>query len=242
MTVAVVTQALVLVGATNITPFTGEITDTPSVVTVYDSTTLADGGYECSVTGIKSGSYGFSGFGDFASDGINAAFTSASLGSQYGVSVALPGSAAGDPASLGRGVLTRLPYTHAVSGGPTTLIMEVRSDNVFTAGYVAAPLASRTTSGLTGTAVAMTGPTAAQSIYANLHVTAASGTDLVVKVQSDDNGGFTSATDRITFSTVSATGWQVASLAGDLSTETHWRVVATIASGTFSFAAFFGVV
>ena len=36
--------------------------------------------------------------------------------------------------------------------------------------------------------------------------------------------------------------WQAASLAGDLSTETHWRVVATIASGTFTFAAFFGVV
>jgi hypothetical protein len=108
-------------------------------------------------------------------------------------------------------------------------------------GVVGAPLASRTTAGLTGTAIAMTGPTAAQSMYACLHVTAAAGTNLVVKVQSDDAIGFPSPTDRITFSTMSAVGSQWSSVVGNLSTETHWRILCTITSGTFTFLAGFGV-
>ena len=103
------------------------------------------------------------------------------------------------------------------------------------------PHASYTTAGFTGDGVALTGPDAAQSLYAVIHVTAASGTDLAVKIQSDDNSGFTTATDRVTFSTVSAVSSQWSSVAGDLSTETHWRVGATVATGTFSVLVGFGV-
>jgi hypothetical protein len=69
----------------------------------------------------------------------------------------------------------------------------------------------------------------------------AAGTNLAVKVQSDDNGGFSSATDRITFSTVSASGWQLGSVAGNLVTETFWRVTGTIGTGTFPWFCAFGI-
>jgi hypothetical protein len=123
----------------------------------------------------------------------------------------------------------------------TTSFATKSSDPPIINGVVGAPLVSRTTAGLTGTAIAMTGPSATQSMYACLHVTAAAGTNLVVKVQSDDAIGFPSPTDRITFSTMSAVGSQWSSVAGNLSTETHWRVVITIASGTFTAMCGFGV-
>lgn len=108
-------------------------------------------------------------------------------------------------------------------------------------GYVGAPAAAYDDNGFTGTGINVAGPSATESMYAVLHVYAADGTDLEVVVQSDDNSGFTSATDRITFSTVSAVSAQWSSVAGDLSSETYWRVTATIASGDFSFLCGFGV-
>lgn len=240
MTVATVTAASVLFGSYDVSPYTGSITETPGTVVVQECNNFAGGGFTHRRAGLKSGSVGLDGYADFDSTGISAFLNAAGLGSQHAVTISTPGTAAGDAAVLARGLLQR----HAFSLSPeqiTGLQIMLESDTGFAHGKLAAPLASRTTSGLTGTAIALTGPSASQRLWASLHVTAASGTNLVVKVQSDDNSGFTSATDRITFSTVSAVGWQFSSVAGDLSTETHWRVVATIASGTFSFAAAFGV-
>ena len=96
----------------------------------------------------------------------------------------------------------------------------------------------------TGTAVAFTAPTATQSLYASFHVLSVTGTGtLTLKVQTDDNGSFTSATDRITF-TAATTGntAQWSSVAGAI-TDDWWRITYTI-SGTgpaFAFAVTAGV-
>jgi hypothetical protein len=78
-----------------------------------------------------------------------------------------------------------------------------------------------------------------QTLFAALHVTAVSGSTptLVVKVQSDDNSGFTSPTDRITFATANATDnlAQFASVAGAV-TDDYWRVVWTITGSNPSFS------
>ena len=242
MTTSAVNNAYLVLGSFNLSPFTGEIVETPGQVNTLTYSVFGGGGYEYNVPAIKHGRFDFSGYGDFtASTGISAVVNASTLGTQYGYMVAIPGTAAGDPCTIGRGIVDKNMQTFpvgqlpGVSGG-------LACDTAFALrGAVGAPSATYTTSGLTGTAVEMTGPTATQSMYAVLNITAASGTNLAVKVQSDDNSGFTSATDRITFSTVSATGWQWSSVAGDLSTETYWRVVATVASGTFAFSVGFGV-
>jgi hypothetical protein len=83
---------------------------------------------------------------------------------------------------------------------------------------------------------------ATQKIYGALHVTAVSGSpSLTVKAQSDDNSDFTSATDRLTFATMTAVGadWQEA--AGAI-TDTWWRInYAFSGSGSIDVVASLGI-
>ena len=246
MTIQTVTNAQIILNTTDISGFVGNIEDVPGSVTVLETPNFAGGGFMSRIAGLKSGMFRVSGYADQAvTTGINSIFTPSNLGTSYTASAALPAAAAaatGDKALFCTGLLSRYDGMNASTDAVMPMSMELATTGAFvSSGRVGAPLASRTTAGYTGTAVALTGPSATQSIYAVLHVTAAAGTNLAVKIQSDDNSGFTSATDRITFSTVSAVGVQTGSLAGDLSTETYWRVVATIASVTFSFACYFGV-
>jgi hypothetical protein len=86
---------------------------------------------------------------------------------------------------------------------------------------------------------------ASQGLSASLHVFTLSGTSptLTVKVQSDDNSGFSSATDRITFSTASTRSGQFAYINGAV-TDTYWRVSWTIggsATPTVAFAVSLGI-
>lgn len=242
MTIGAVNNAQVIIGSFDASNFTGNIAETPGSVAVYEVPAFGFGGFQRRITGIKSGMVNLDGYTDHAATGIANALA---LGTQYGLAIGPTAQTPtyGDPVLMTTGKLTRwAPFT-ASTDAPAKFAAEFAVDAPFMTGKVGAPLASRTTSGLTGTAVAMTGPTASQKVYGLLCVTAAAGTNLAVKIQSDDNSGFTSPTDRITFSTVSATGWQWGTpVAGDLSTETYWRVVATIASSTFSFACFFGVI
>lgn len=84
-----------------------------------------------------------------------------------------------------------------------------------------------------------------QRLSASLHVFTLSGTSptLDVKVQSDDNSGFSSATDRITFSQASTRSGQFAYVAGPI-TDTYWRVTWTIGGSstpTVAFAVAIGI-
>ena len=63
-----------------------------------------------------------------------------------------------------------------------------------------------------------------------------------MKVQSDDAVGFPSATDRITFSTVTGVGSEFTSVAGAFNTETHLRASWTVSgTGSISFVVVCGV-
>mgnify|MGYP000968940331 CR=1 FL=1 len=238
----VLSNAQVLVGSAELSAFTGEFT-VGGEVAIEPAQHMAAGGYAVTLPGIVRASFDVKGNADFASGGVSQTFGYAQLGTQYAASVVPAGTAAtyGDAAVLTRGYLSRLKGLLGATGKVAGFELGLTSDTAEVNGFVGAPLASRTTSGLTGTAVALTGPTASQRLWAALHVTAASGTNLAVKVQSDDNGSFTSATDRITFSTVSATGWQFSYVDGSFSSETHHRVTATVATGTFSFVVLMGV-
>lgn len=242
MAVATLTATQILLGGFNASGFSGEVQTTPGQTVLKEIPDFGGGGYMKRAVGLRDFGLAVNGWADFASGGISAYFTPSNLGTQYACAVAPGGGAtAGDSVWFVRGRLARyVPWGGAV-GEASAFAFEVASDAAGLGGFVGAPLVSRSAP-LTGTAVAMTGPTASQYLYAALFVTAASGTDLAVKVQSDDGAGFATPTDRVTFSTVSAIGDQWgAKVAGDLSTETHWRVVATIGTGSFTFACVFGV-
>lgn len=76
--------------------------------------------------------------------------------------------------------------------------------------------------------------TAEQQLFAALHVTAVgdAAATLTVKVQSDDNAGFLTPIDRITFTGTSAIGAEYATPVDGAIADTYWRVVWTITGGT----------
>jgi hypothetical protein len=207
------------------------------------STTMGSGGFEEFKPSLRSFTTGAACQADYATaTAIGNKLTHTALGAQK-VLTLLPqgGATVGDPAFVHRGVLSKIQALTNPIGEVAGFDLTLTGDTASAFGWVGANLASRTTTGFTGAAVAQTGPTASQRLYCSLHVTAAAGTNLVVTVQSDDNAGFTTPTTRITFATMSAVGSQYLNVAGNLSTETHWRIVATIATGTFTFGAYFAV-
>ena len=84
-----------------------------------------------------------------------------------------------------------------------------------------------------------------EKCYVAIHTYAVSGTStptVTFKLQSDDNASFTSPTDRITFTDITAIGADFQSVAGAI-TDTYWRLNYTI-SGTnpsFSIHATIGI-
>lgn len=247
MTIAPVNNAQIVAVATtagmDLSGHLDQIRELPGEIVTREYSVFGGGGYKRQAGGQKAGMFGFTGFFDPAVGGTVETFTLATLGQTTGVAVAMPTSgtsiAEGDFAHFGTGVHSVQSFQLPVDDlGRISLDFATHSG--FARGTVGAPLTSRSST-FTGTAQAVTGPTATQKMWALLLVTAASGTNLAVKLQSDDGAGFGSATDRITFSTVSATGHQLSSVAGNLSTETHWRVTATIGSGSFTYAVYFGI-
>ena len=234
----------IYVGHLDLTGLANRIDFGPLTRDMKDATTYADGGYSCVKPGLIKGEARVAGFQDWAADVLDDEISVGQLGTQYPISVIPNASgtvAAGDPCWLSRGLLDSqgLPF---VKGEMAAFDWHMGYDTAAVRGFVGHPLAARTSSA-DGTAVALGGPTASQSLYAALHVMAFSGlTNIVVKVQSDDNSGFSSATDRITFSTVTATTSEWKSVAGSFSSETHLRASwAVTGTGSCTFAVTFGV-
>lgn len=210
-------------------------------------TTYGDGGYACVKPGLISGEAALTGYQDWAADVLDDELSVGQLGTQYPLSIyPNPGNGsvtAGDVAWIFRGVVDSLNPMAGAKGEMAGFELGSAFDTACVRGLVLHPKAARTAT-TNGTAVALTGPTASQSLYAALHVTAYSGfTNVVFTIESDDGAGFASPTTRITFSTVTGTTYQWSSVAGNFSTETHVRVVATVTgSGSVTFACAAGVV
>ena len=244
MAALVITNAQVLLGVTDISGFAGAIEGTPAMVGTVDTTPFGAGGFVQLQPALKSGTLGISGFADFTTiTGISDIFTPTALGTQYAVTVnPAGGTAVGDDAVFTRGILSTYTPFGGAMGEAAKFQMNVMTDTTpNVSGFVLAPLASR--GAITGTQVSgVPAVTATQRMWAVLHVTGAVGTSLAVKVQSATtaDSGFASPTDRITFATTSATGWQFLSVAGPI-TDTRWRVTATVGTSTFTWFCAVGI-
>lgn len=213
---------------------------------MQDATTFADGGYTCVKPGLISGTFSLGGFQDFADGALDSEISIPELGNQYPVTVipAPTGTVSvGDTAWLSRGVVSKLNPLDGAKGDMAGVMLEEAYDTAIPQGVVGHVLSSVTTSG-SDSSVTLTGPAAGESLYAALHVTAYDSlTSASVIVESDDSAGFGSGTTRITFAPITGTTSEWASVAGDLSSETEWRVRYILeGSGSMEFAVAFGVI
>lgn len=85
----------------------------------------------------------------------------------------------------------------------------------------------------TGTARQLGLVGATQQVISTVHLFAITGGSLTVTIQSDDAGGFPSATTRITHTAMTtAANREVKKLAGPIATDDFWRAVCTYTPGT----------
>lgn len=244
MAAQTLTTCQIVLGQYDISAFSADIQTTPAQVVVKDVTNYGSGGYMVKTAGLQTGGMKIGGWSDFATGGINQSFAASALGTQQLVYVAVPGTTAGDPTVLTRGVINTFSQWGGKVGDPSAFNLTLEPDTAEINGFLAAPLAARTTTG-NGTSVTQAGPTANQRVYAGLCITTVTGTTptLVAKIQSAPASNFASPTDRITFTSANAAGWQWASTAVGAITDGFWRATWTIAGTTpsFTFAVVFGV-
>ena len=188
--------------------------------------------------GLKRAGYVFDGL--YAAADVDANLFTNHRVANVPMTLALTDGSVSSPARSLKSMIANHKVIEGSVGGLATMSVEL----VTTAKQVNGSILfnSEVSGNTNGTAVQLGAVSATQSLYAALHVFSGTGS-FIVKVQSDDNSGFTTATDRITFATV-ATGTPSASewatpVAGAI-TDDWWRVVCTNPN-TRDFAVFVGI-
>lgn len=248
MAVTAFTNASVLLGDLDISPFTNKVTSTVTVE-MLDATVCGTGGFRSFAPGMRNGEMAAEGFADYAVGGTFEKISTGDGGVSTLMSVApiAPDSVltAGDPVAFMRGPIDAITVgPDGEAGQLARYTTHIANDSVFAMGKVLHPLATRTTTA-SGTAVAFTGPTVNQLLYGGLHVTSGSGGTLTVRIQTDDSAGFGTPTTRITFTATTgpvAAGELKFLTAVGISSETHIRADWTVSAGTFTFAVNAGII
>lgn len=241
MAVLSLTDARIWIGQYDISADTNQV-ETSQTVADLDATNFDSAGWVERIAGLKTAMYDVSGFINYTANQSEDAFDDALGVAGVVVSIAAD-SAEGDTAVFGRGLnvnLTRgakvgdiAPVSGSITGSHPQGMVE---------GIIAAPKTSISGATISGSTGVQHGAIAAGEVgYASLHVfSVGGGGTLTVKMQSDDNSGFTSGTDRITFTDSTAAGYQWGSVSGAI-TDDYWRATWALDTGTAVFAVCFGI-
>lgn len=200
-----------------------------------DATTYCSGGWTEKIAGLRMASLKVSGLNDYAVGQVDASVWPALGTSQPWIWTPDTAATDGSLAYLGNAVTTQYSHLGKV-GDIAPFSLSAEGTGWVARGAVLHPaLTARTATG-NGSANQLGALTAAQGLAVVMSITAVSGTTptLVVKIQSDDNAGFTTPTDRHTFTSANAVGAQSVRIAGAI-TDTYWRAVYTIGGTTPSF-------
>ncbi len=113
-------------------------------------------------------------------------------------------------------------------------------------GQIAHPPGTARTSSGTGTALQLGAVAAGKRLYAAVHLLSVSGTgspSITLRVESDDNAGFTSAATAVTFTAATAPGGQILRSDGTAIADSYFRIGWTVTGTTpsFLFAAALGI-
>ena len=195
-----------------------------------DDTAFGDSGVNHR-PGLKDFGMAFSGFTDFANPGIESTIHG-DWGSQNKILTIAPEDVTEDvsTAYTTRGaILSFNPMEGSVGEMMAISGSAVNTGNTIVRGIILASGAKTSSGNATGNQLGAVG--AAEFLYASIHCTAVSGTNtptIDVIVESDDNSGFSSATTRVTFSSITAVGAQWATPVAGTITDDYWRAAWTI--------------
>ena len=206
-----------------------------------DATTINSGGFMEKLGGLKDSLLQIDGFYEAGTDKPDA-LLGASVGNELIVST-VPDAGVGNIAYFMKSRLFEYSILGEVGGIAPFSITKNQSAEEVVRGTIQLDSALTASGNSTGTQLGAVGAT--EKCYAAIHCYAVSGTStptITFKLQSDDNSSFTSPTDRITFTGITAIGADFQSVAGAV-TDNYWRLNYTI-SGTnpsFSIHAAIGI-
>ena len=211
--------------------------------TALDSTGLCSTGWTALEAGLATAMFDITGMADMAALGFDATTWSQFATKDVVHSMSI-GSADGSPTYFMRGMSTSYTPIDGQVGDLAGMRLAGRtSTGKMVRGVRAHPTSVARSATGNGAGYQLGALSAAQSMFAALNVLDRTGTaSMTLKVQSDDNSGFTTPTDRISsFTAAAARDYQWGSVAGAV-TDTYWRVVYTITgSGTITFGASLGI-
>jgi hypothetical protein len=198
-----------------------------------DHTTFGQG-WRNKLPGLRSFKFSVAGFHDLTALGQDEVIDSKFSVNDVPISVSHLAGLAGEVCRFGP-----VAFANFESGGtigdPAEFSLEGElSSYRLVRGQVMVDAATSRTGTFNGTAYQLGAVSSTQKLYAILQVVAYNATSITVKVQSDDNSGFLSATDRITFTAVTntATRAQFAVPVSGAITDDWWRVIVSAFSGT----------
>ena len=206
-----------------------------------DVTSINSGGFRSKIAGLQDASLTANGFfeaGTDKPDGLLGVSAGAEL-----IGTVSPTSSAGDTAYF----LKSRNFSYSIGGAVGDVmpfsITNANSSDRAVRGTIMVDDSANLTATANSTGRNLGAVAAGKSLFVAAHVVSVSGTStptLAVKVQSDDNGSFTSPTDRITLTNFTAVGAQYSKVAGAI-TDSHFRINSTISGTNPSFKVFITV-
>lgn len=195
-----------------------------------DGTTFTNSGFKMRIPGLSDWTVGMSGLVELTDDGQDEIFHSRFALADCPFLVTLK-----TPAELQRckfGLIQQGTYTSGGQvGGRAEWSAEGKVSNYVGLDGEILSVGAKTGT-FNGTARQLGAVSATQTVYAQIHATAkTSFTSAVFKLQSDDNSGFTTPTDRITFTTITGLTSEQKRLVGPI-TDDYWRIVCSSFTGT----------
>jgi hypothetical protein len=231
----VLTNARIFANGADLTGYANKV-DLNAEVAELDATTFGSGGWEAVAAGLHSGTVNVEGLWSSTDLTHPHGLLQGSLGSDIIYTVCPSTPAVGGLAWVFKAVQSKYMVGASV-GELVKFTGGGKLDTPLAPGFALhAPGTARSSSG-SGTGVQIGAVSALQRMWCNLHVLSVSGTStptITVKLQSDDNSSFTSATDQITFTGATAVGAQASYVAGAI-TDDWWRITWTITGSTPSF-------
>ena len=199
-----------------------------------DATTINNNGFRSKLGGLKDSSISMDGFFEAGSEKPDA-LLGASIGNELIVTT-VPDAGVGNTAYFMKSRLFSYSMFGTIGEIAPFSISKSQSSDKVVQGKVEIDSDLSSSGNSSGIQLGAVG--ASEKIYVAIHCYAVSGTStptVTFKLQSDDNASFTSPTDQITFTDITAIGADFQSLAGSI-TDDYWRLNYTISGTTPSFS------
>jgi len=236
LTPLVLMDADIYLGSADLSGYSNKV-ELTAPIDPLEYTTFGSGGWKARVGGLADMTGSIEGFWQAGDLSQPDDLFFASLGTNQIPATFVPtlGGTVGDLAYLTKCLEARYDPSGQV-GQLFAFAVDLQGNAPVARGRIMQPMPTPRTATGTGTGQQIGAVLATQRMYANLHVTAVSGTtpSMTVKVQSSVDNTFSAPTDRIVFTAATGVTSQAGSVIGAI-TDQWWRCIWTITGSTPSF-------